>query len=383
MDEAEFEQALLVVRAFVRDRVVPAEARIEQDDEIPDEFRTISRSMGLFGSAIPVVYGGLGLSMECEVRLAFELGYTTPALRAMFGTNNGIAGQVLLEAGSADQKSDWLPRIASGEVIASFALTEETAGSDPSTLRTSARREGGDWVIDGSKRFITNSPVADVFVVFARTDPDAAAVQGISAFLVERSTPGLSVGPRDKKMGQAGELTADVHFDSVRVPATSMIGGEGEGYSAALRSLGPGRARIAGLCVGMAQRLVDESLDYANHRHQSGRPIGSFQLVQGMLADSQTDLYAGRALALEAARAMDDGSDTRIGPSCAKYFCSEMVGRVADRAVQIHGGSGYIKGVPVERIYRDARLFRLYEGTSQIQQVIIATQSLRLRSSLT
>lgn len=377
MDANDIEQMVATVRSFVRDRVVPLEPRIEAEDDIPAELRAACADMGLFGTAIPVEYGGLGTSVETEVLLAFELGWTTPALRAMFGTNNGIAGEVLLAAGSREQKEEWLPRLASGEIVASFCLTESGAGSDPSTMTTRARRDGDDWVIDGVKCFITNAPHADLLVVFARTDPEAPPAQGISVFLVPKGTAGLAVGPRDEKMGQAGEITAEVYLDGVRVPDSAMIGGPGEGYSAAMRSLGPGRVRIAALCVGMADRLMEESLSYATTHRQSGRPIAEFQLVQAMLADSQTDVYAGRALALEMARAYDAGTDRRIGPSVAKYFCSEMVGRVADRAVQIHGGTGYMKGVTVERIYRDARVFRLYEGTSQIQQLIIAAQSVR------
>lgn len=376
-DAADVDAIVATVRSFVRGRVVPLEPRIEAEDDIPAELREECARMGLFGTAIPVAHGGLGTNVETEVRIAFELGWTTPALRAMFGTNNGIAGEVLLAAGNDEQKARWLPRLAAGEIVASFALTEAEAGSDPSTLTTRARRDGDEWVIDGTKRFITNAPHADVFVVFARTDPQARPIDGISAFLVPRETQGLTVGPRDEKMGQAGEITAEVYLQSVRVPDAAMIGRPGEGYGAAMRSLGPGRIRIAALCVGMAERLMSESLNYAVSHRQSGRRLADFQLVQAMLADSQTDLYAGRALALETARAFDSGADRRIGPSVAKYFCSEMVGRVADRAVQIHGGAGYMKGVAVERMYRDARVFRLYEGTSQIQQLIIAAQSIR------
>jgi acyl-CoA dehydrogenase len=331
--------------------------------------------MGLFGFALPEEYGGLGLSMYEEAQLMFELGYTTPSLRSMFGTNNGIAGHVLMVGGTDEQKAEWLPRIASGDVLASFALTEPEAGSDPSTLTTRAHLDGEEWVINGAKRYITNAPLADVFMVFARTDPDAPRTRGISTFLVPAGTPGLNVAPRDHKMGQFGAWTADVYFDDVRVPASSLVGGEdglNRGFATAMGCIAHGRVHISSLCVGMAERLVDESVAYARTRRQSGRLIGSFQLVQGLIADSMTDYYAGRATVLEAARAFDDGTDTKIGPSCTKYFASEMVWRVADRAVQIHGGAGYMRGVAVERFYRDARLFRIYEGTSQIQQVIIA-----------
>jgi acyl-CoA dehydrogenase len=375
VDTEVFEQIRSVVRDFVRNSVVPAENDIDENDVIPSEIRDAAKQMGLFGFAIPEAYGGLGLSMEEESRIVIELGYTTPALRSMFGTNNGIAGHVLMEGGTDGQKKEWLPKIASGEAVASFALSEAEAGSDPSGLTTTGRREGDQWVLNGAKRYITNAPVADVFMVFARTDPDIKATRGISTFLVPRGTPGLSVGPRDHKMGQFGAWTADVYLDDVRVPADALVGteaGENTGWGTAMRCLAHGRIHIAALCVGMAERLVDESVNYARDRKQSGRPIATFQLIQGLIADSVTELHAGRSLVLESARAFDAGSDRKVGPSTAKYFCSEMVGRVADRAVQIHGGTGYMRGIAVERFFRDARLFRIYEGTSQIQQVIIA-----------
>jgi acyl-CoA dehydrogenase len=371
----DFTTVLSEVRKFVRERVVPLEAQIDEKDEMPAEIREAAKQMGLFGFALPVEYGGLGLSMYEEVQLMFELGYTTPSLRSMFGTNNGIAGHVLMVGGTEEQKSEWLPRLASGEVTASFALTEAEAGSDPSTLTTRAHLDGDEWVINGSKRYITNAPLADVFMTFARTDPDAPRTRGISTFLVPANTPGLTVAPKDHKMGQFGAWTADVFYDEVRVPASALVGGEAglnRGFSTAMGCIAHGRVHISALCVGMAERLVDESVEYARTREQSGRPIGSFQLVQGLIADSQTDYYVGRATVLEAARNFDSGTDTKIGPSCTKYFASEMVWRVADRAVQVHGGAGYMRGVAVERFYRDARLFRIYEGTSQVQQVIIA-----------
>ena len=377
MDLAELEQVLKTVRSFVRDKVVPLEASIDAEDRVPDDIRCDAREMGLYGFAIPEEYGGLGMSMEEEAQLVFELGYTTPALRSMFGTNNGIAGHVLLVGGTEQQKASWLPRLASGEVVASFALTEPDAGSNPAGLRTVARRDGDGWVIRGSKRFITNAPSADVFMVFARTDPAERGSRGITAFLVPRDASGLSVGAKDRKMGQFGAHTADVVLDDVAVGPENVVGetdGVGRGYSIAMRCLAHGRIHIAALCVGMAERLVDESVAYTRAREQGGRPIAAFQLVQGLVADSVTDHHAGRALVLEVARRFDDGSDLRVGPATAKYFASEMVGRVADRAVQVHGGAGYMRETAVERFYRDARLFRIYEGTSQIQQVIIARE---------
>jgi acyl-CoA dehydrogenase len=379
VDAADLAAILSSVRDFIRTVVVPLEEQIDVQDAIPDAIVAACKEMGLYGFAIPEEFGGLGLTLEEEAQLAFELGWTTPALRSLFGTNNGIAGQVLIKGGTQEQQAEWLPRLASGEVTASFGLTEADAGSDPSGLKTTGRRDGGDWVINGSKRYITNSPVADVIMVFARTNPDAVGNKGISTFLVPKGTPGLSIGPRDHKMGQFGAWTADVHLDDVHVPSTALVGGDAgvdQGFVTAARCLAHGRAHIAALCVGMADRLVHESVEFAKTREQGGRPIASFQLIQGLIADSVTDYRAGRALVLDVARGYDAGTDTVQGPSAAKYFASEMVGRVADRAVQIHGGAGYIRGVAVERFYRDARLFRIYEGTSQIQQLIIARGAL-------
>ncbi|NVI87242.1 acyl-CoA dehydrogenase family protein [Actinomadura sp. BRA 177] len=375
MEPQDFADVLNAVRSFVREQVIPREEEIEETDAIPAALRRTSQDMGLFGYALPEQYGGLGLTLSEEVRLVFEIGYASPAFRSMFGTSNGIAGQVLVNSGTDAQKDAWLPKLASGEVIGAFALTEAEAGSDPSTLTTTAARDGDDYVINGAKRFITNAPDADVFMVFARTG--GAGSRGISTFLVEQGVDGLSVGPSDQKMGQRGAHTAEVFFDNVRVPADAMVGTEGTGFRTAMASLAHGRLSIAAVCVGLAQRILDETVAYAKERSQGGRTIGEYQLVQGLIADSQTELYAGRSMVLEAARAYDAGEDTKQGPSCAKYFCSEMVGRVADRAVQVYGGMGYMRGVAVERFYRDVRLFRIYEGTSQIQQLVIARNLLR------
>ncbi|ODU00473.1 MAG: acyl-CoA dehydrogenase [Pseudonocardia sp. SCN 72-86] len=379
MDASDLDDVLASVREFIREEVVPLEESIDADDAIPPRIVEQCKSMGLYGFTIPEEYGGLGLTVAEEVELAMELGWTTPALRSLFGTNNGIAGHVLIEGGTEEQKKSWLPRLASGEVTASFGLTEAEAGSDPSTLVTTAGRDGDGWVISGAKRYITNAPVADVIMVFARTNPDAPGNRGISTFLVPAGTPGLSTGPKDHKMGQFGAWTSDVFLDDVRVPAEAVVGGEAgidNGFRIAAKCLAHGRVHIAAVCVGMAARLVHETVEYARERQAGGRAIAAFQLVQGMVADSVTDLHAGRALVRETARAFDAGTDKVAGPAAAKYFCSEMVGRVADRAVQVHGGAGYMRGVAVERFYRDARLFRIYEGTSQIQQVIIARDTL-------
>ncbi|NIH80735.1 acyl-CoA dehydrogenase family protein [Amycolatopsis viridis] len=374
----DFRPILELVRDFVRTKVVPREQEIADTDAIPDDLRKQVAEMGLFGYAIPQEWGGLGLDLTQDVELAMEFGYTSLSLRSMFGTNNGIAGQVLVNFGTAGQKAEWLERIASGEVVASFALTEPGAGSNPAGLRTRAVRDGDDWVIDGQKRFITNAPIADLFVVFARTRPAGETGPGIAVFLVPAGTPGVEVGVKDRKMGQEGAWTADVVFSGVRVPGSALVGGdEAAGYRAAMTSLARGRVHIAALAVGTAQRALDESVAYAASATQGGTPIGEFQLVQAMLADQQTGVMAGRALVRDTARRYVSGEDRRIGPSAAKLYCTEMAGKVADLAVQIHGGTGYMREVPVERIYRDVRLLRLYEGTSEIQRLIIGGALIR------
>ncbi|OBC14044.1 acyl-CoA dehydrogenase [Gordonia sp. 852002-50816_SCH5313054-c] len=378
VDAEDFEQIRQLVHDFIRTKVVPRETEIMQTNEVPADLRAQAAEMGLFGYAIPQEWGGLGLDLTQDVELAMEFGYTSLALRSIFGTNNGIAGQVLVNFGTDEQKKQWLERIASGEVVASFALTEPGAGSNPAGLRTRATRDGQDWVIDGQKRFITNAPIADLFVVFARTRPADESGTGIAVFLVPADTPGVEVGSKDAKMGQEGAWTADVTFDGARVPSSALVGGDEEkGYKAAMTSLARGRVHIAALSVGQAQRALDESVAHAANATQGGKAIGSFQLVQAMLADQQTGVMAGRALVREAAAKHVSGEDRRIGPSAAKLFCTEMVGKVADLAVQIHGGTGYMREVPVERIYRDVRLLRLYEGTSEIQRLIIGGNLVR------
>jgi acyl-CoA dehydrogenase len=386
MDEATFGEVRDAVRRFVREQVLPREDEIEESDAIPGDLRAATAELGLFGYALPEEFGGSGVSMAQDVRLAFEFGYATPAFRSMFGTNNGIAGQVIAKFGSDAQKKAFLPALAAGDLVASFALTESEAGSSPAGLRTSARharagRSGdgplaSDWVLSGTKRFITNAPLAGLFVVFARTDPDAGPSRGISVFAVDAASPGLTVGPRDHKMGQRGAWTAEVIFDDVRVPADRLIGEEGRGYRSAMTVLARGRLHIAAVCVGTAQRILDESVTHAATSKQGGQLIGSYQLVQAMLADSYAEIEAGRSLVLSTADDYDAGRNVAAGPSAAKLYCSEMVSRVADRGVQTHGGLGYMSSTVVERLYRDSRLYRLYEGTSEIQKLIIARELL-------
>ncbi|MBX7450351.1 acyl-CoA dehydrogenase family protein [Mycolicibacterium sp. 3033] len=376
VSDEDFREILAQTRHFVRTVVVPREQEILTEDRVPDDLREQVKKMGLFGYAIPQDWGGLGLDLTQDVELAMELGYTSLALRSMFGTNNGIAGQVLVGYGTDEQKSTWLAPIAAGDVVASFALTEPGAGSNPAGLRTKAIRDGSDsdsgWIINGAKQYITNAPTADLFITFARTRPADEQGAGIAVFLVPADTPGVTVGAKDKKMGQEGAWTADVTFSDVRVGHSALVGGtEDVGYRAALSSLARGRVHIAALAVGTAMRALDESVAYAATATQGGTPIGEFQLVQAMLADQYTGVMAGRAMVRDAARLWKSGEDRRLAPSAAKLFCTEMVGRVADLAVQIHGGAGYMRDVPVERIYRDVRLLRLYEGTSEIQRLIV------------
>jgi len=378
LDAETFAQLLETVARFVRERLVPLEAKVAEDDAVPAEIVDEMRALGLFGLSIPQEYGGLGLTMEEEVRVVMELGRTSPAFRSVFGTNVGIGSQGLVMDGTEAQKQMYLPRIATGEIITSFALTEPEAGSDAASLRTTARKDGEHYVLNGTKRFITNAPEADLFTVMARTGEPGSGAGGVTAFAVEATTPGLSVGPWDKKMGQQGAHTADVIFEDARVPAEAIIGGvEGQGFKTAMKVLDRGRLHISSICVGMAERLIADSLAYARERTQFKKPLAEFQLIQAMLADSRTEAYAARTMLLDAARRRDAGENVATEAACCKYYASEMVGRVADRAVQIHGGAGYMTEYGIERFYRDVRLFRIYEGTSQIQQLVIARSMLR------
>lgn len=376
--DAETRQQLIdSVSRFVRERLRPLEDQVAENDEVPTDIVQEMRDLGLFGLAIPEEYGGLGLSMEDECLTMFEMGRASPAFRSVFGTNVGIGSQGIVMFGTDEQKRDWLPGLASGDIIASFALTEPEAGSDAGAVRATAIRDGDDYVVNGTKRYITNANKADIFTLMARTDPDIMGAKGVSSFIVPSDLPGITLGKPEKKMGQQGAHICDVNFDNVRVPAKLRLGEEGRGFINAMQILERGRLHISAVCVGVAERLIADSVSYAAERKQFGQPIGEFQLVQGMLADSRTEAYAGRCMVLDAARRRDAGEDIGTEASCCKYFCSEMVGRVADRAVQIYGGAGYISDYGIERLYRDVRIFRLYEGTSQIQQIVIARAMLR------
>ncbi len=376
LDQESFTLLTASVQRFVRERLVPAEDQVEANDDVPQDIIDDMRELGLFGLSIPEEYGGIGLSMAQECEVACELGQTALAFRSVVGTNIGIGSQGILIDGTAEQKAGYLPRIASGELLVSFALTEPDAGSDAASITTRAVRDGDDYLISGAKRYITNAPRAGAFTLMARTGGPGAA--GISAFIVPADTPGITLGKPDKKMGQRGTLTCDLYLDNVRVPASAIIGDvPGQGFKTAMKVLDRGRLHIAALACGMAKRILQESVDYARQRRQFGQRIGDFQLVQAMLADSQAELLAGWSLVQSAARRHDAkpagvrDPEVSMQASCAKMFATEMVGRVADRGVQVHGGAGYINDYKVERFYRDVRLLRLYEGTTQIQQLII------------
>jgi acyl-CoA dehydrogenase len=372
-------QALLdAVERFVRERLVPAEAIVAETDEIPQDIQREMKELGLFGLTIPEEYGGFGATMEEEVMVMLAMGQTSPCFRSLFGTTVGIGSQGILFDGTQEQKQKYLPRLATGELVASFALTEPEAGSDAASLRTTAIRDGDNYIVNGTKRFITNAPQAGIFTLMARTNPQDKGAGGVSAFIVEADTKGLTVGRKDKKMGQRGAHTADVIFENARVPAGQLIGDrEGQGFKTAMKVLEKGRIHIAAICVGVAERMLRDALKYAIERKQFGQPIAEFQLVQAMLADSQAEIYAARCMVVDAARRRDQGLNVSTEASCCKMFASEMCGRVADRAVQIFGGSGYVADHGIERFYRDVRLFRLYEGTTQIQQIVIARNLVR------
>ncbi len=373
LDSDTLQQLLDTLSRFVSERLRPLESQIAADDRIPDTIVKEMKDLGLFGLTIPLEYGGLGLNMQEEVAVARVFGRTSPAFRSAFGTNVGIGSQSLVIDGTEAQKQYYLPKMATGEIVGSFCLSEPEAGSDAASVRTTAVKDGDAYVINGTKRYITNAPWADLFTVFARTDQAVSGARGVSAFLVDRTTQGVSLGQPYRKMGQQGAPVCDVIFDDVRVPAESLVGGkENVGFITAMKVLDKGRLHISAISVGVAERLIEDATRYAIERKQFNQPIADFQLVQAMLADSQTEMYAAACMVAETARRRDSGESVAAVAASCKLFATEMVGRVADRAVQIFGGAGYIEDYGIERFYRDVRLFRIYEGTSQIQQTVIA-----------
>jgi acyl-CoA dehydrogenase len=378
IDDDTFIQLKASIERFVVERLVPNEMRLEIDDEVPEEIVAEMREMGLFGLTIPPEYGGIGLNARQEAQIAMIFGGTALAFRSLLATNIGIGARGLIFEGTEEQKETYLPQMATGQLISAFALTEPDTGSDPANLTTKAVRDGDDYVISGTKRYITNAERAGVFTVMARTEFDKPGADAISAFLVPRDTPGLSIGKKDRKMGQRGTTTSDVIFDNVRVPASAIIGlKSGKGFRLAMRVLDRGRIHIAALATGACRRLIEEMIRFAKNRRQFGKPIAEYQLIQAMIADSHTDYLAAKALLEQTAATYDRDGAARTEASVVKYFATEAVGRVADRAVQVHGGAGYMTEYAAERFYRDVRLMRIYEGTSQIQQLLIARQLLK------
>ena len=377
LDENSFSIFLETIKKFVNQKLIPRESEVEETNSIPIDIISEMKHIGLFGISIPTKYGGSNLSMEQEVKLTFELGKASPAFRSIAGTNIGIGSQTIVMSGTDEQKTKYLPKFASGEIIGSFALTEPDSGSDAMSIKTTAKKNGEGYIINGTKRYITNAPIAGIFSVMAKTK-DEKSSSSISCFLVESNLPGITVGKPDSKMGQRGALTSDIIFDNCFVKKDALLGGkEGIGFTTAMKVLDKGRLHISGICVGLSERLLDEALKFATSRKQFGEEISNFQLVQAMIADSKAEILAAKGLIINTAKMRDKGKNVTLESSCAKLFCSEILGKIADRAVQIHGGAGYMTEYPVERLYRDARLFRIYEGTSQIQQLIIARETIK------
>lgn len=378
LDSETFDLMKDAVSRFVREKLVPAEDTVEETNDVPEEIIQEMRELGLFGLSIPEEYGGLGLSMAQECEVIHELCKASLAFRSVIGTTVGIGSQGLVMTGTEEQKKQYLPRLASGEIMSSFCLTEPEAGSDAASLRTVAVRDGDDYVLNGTKRYITNALRAGMLTVMARTDSSKKGASGISAFLVDPATPGVTIAKADEKMGQRGTKTSDVIFEDARIPASSLLGGsEGQGFYTAMKVLDRGRLHLSSVSTGISERIIGEALSYAAERKQFGTVIGEFQLVQALLADSQAELFAGTAMTLDAARKYDKNEDISMLAACCKMFTTEAAGRIADRAVQIHGGAGYMAEYKVERFYRDVRLLRLYEGTTQIQQLVIARNMLK------
>jgi acyl-CoA dehydrogenase len=378
-DSESFNILLATIQRFVRERLIPREPELLDTDAIPADVLGEMREMGLFGLTIPEEYGGLGLTMEEEVRVAFEWCRASPAFRSIAGTNNGIGSVGIVLDGTEEQKKTYLPRLASGELIGSFALTEPGSGSDAASLTTSARREGDHYVVNGTKRYITNAPHAAVGLIMARTEKEALPKNAhVSAFIVPMDTPGVTVGSPDHKMGQSGSHIADVILEDVHVPGEALLGGEtGKGFVFAMKSLDNGRISVGAAATGYARRALDSALRYATERKAFGEPIANFQLIQQMLAESETEIYAAECMMTDVTLRADRGENILRKAAAFKVFASEMCGRVVDRVVQIYGGAGYLAEYDAERFFRDARIYRIYEGTTQILQLQIAKHMLR------
>jgi len=378
MDEDVFEAFFEQLQRYVRERLIPAEKTIIETDLIPDDILAEMRDMGLFGITMPEEFGGAGMNISQYCRTIRELSYAMPCYRSITSINVGMVCSALKNGGTEAQKAEWLPRLAAGE-IASFGLTEPGSGSDSAGMQTMAVRDGDHYVLNGTKRYITNAPFANVALVMARTTKEALPKNAhVSAFIVPMDTPGVTVGKSDKKMGQSGSHIADIIMEDVRIPASNLLGGEeGRGFVIAMQSLDNGRLSVGNAAAGYARRALDSALRYANERKAFGEPIANFQLIQQMLADSEIEIYAAECMLDDAARRADAGEPVLRKAAAAKVFASEMCGRVVDRCVQIYGGAGYLAEYDAERFFRDARIYRIYEGTTQILQLQIAKHMLR------
>jgi acyl-CoA dehydrogenase len=369
------------VRRFVKQDLEPISQQVEEEDRIPDEIVHTMRELGLFGLSIPEEYGGLDIGTLGECLVYEQLSKVNACFRTRIGTNNGIGSQGLVIDGTEEQKQFYLPKLASGEWIGCFALTEPEAGSDAANIQTTAELDGEEWVLNGRKHFITNGDIANTATVFAVTDKTKRARGGISAFILEKTDPGFFVGTIERKMGMRGSHTCELIFDNCRIPKDRIIGGEamiGNGFKTAMKTLDKGRLTMGASAVGSAQRLLELSVEYAAQRVQFGKPIAQFQSIQNMLAEMATNIYAGRQMLYHAAWLRDKrGTAVVKEASMVKLFCTQMANRVADMAVQIHGGMGYMKDFPVERFYRDLRLTRIYEGTDEIQKMVIARELMK------
>jgi acyl-CoA dehydrogenase len=359
------------VQRFIREQVDPRSRWIEENDAMPDDLMQMSREMGLFGLTIPEEYGGSGLDLAGKCAIEEEMGQTNYGFATVIGNHTGISTTGIVAQGNAAQKQKYLPRMASGEWIGAFALTEPQAGSDPAALRTTAVRKGDRYVLNGEKIYITNAGIANVFTVMAVTDR-SKGIKGISAFIVERSFPGFEIGRNELKMGMHGCTTAPLCFRDCEVPAENLLGGEGIGYVQALKTLTAGRVTVAARCCGMMDKLIRQCVDYMKTRAQGGHKLAEYQGLQWMLADMAVQRDASRGLVERAIETLLRGERGTMEASSAKLYATESLAKVVDCAVQIHGGMGYMREFGIETVYRDARIVRIYEGSSEIQRNIIA-----------
>lgn len=373
MDQDTYSMFIETLKRYVKERLVPAEKDVVGADDISESLLDEMRELGLFGLSVPQEYGGAGMSPSQYLDAIVELSWAAPAFRTVISIGNGIVGSALLKNGSAAQKEQWLTAISKG-TITSFAITEPDSGSDSAALRTTAFKEGNDYILNGVKRYITNAPSAEMILVIARTSPNKLPKNAhLSAFLVPTNTPGVSIGSADRKMGQQGSHIADVILEGVRLPKSALLGEqEGTGFQVAMKSLNNGRLSVAAACLGYSRRALDSAITYGLQRKAFGEPITNFQLTQAKIADSQADIYAMECMLSNAAKKLDSGADIRLEASCTKMFASEACGRIVDRVVQIYGGAGYLQEYDAERFYRDSRIFRIFEGTTEIMQLVIA-----------